>query len=292
MGQEWNYLKEKEMSKYLHSPEVYLAENIKPPLDKLRPGAEHESARTGLEPQFDYFSDTYSLETLKDDQTKLEERRAQFEKKTKQGEIGEYILMEGIYEFGWLKPDIEVIPTQEYDDVMKQVDFVLRFEGKEGAFSYLGVDVTTTKDIDKILKKRERLVEYLKGGSLGSLKYFEDQDADIKGEFEMPKIIIVLSPDQVSQMLQVMVNERIRRKLTPAERSRLTPEEKAEFVKDKKIAERIQSEVEAEVIAQLELMCEAIGGLMELTKVNAQKKKYLEFQQAYKKVLNELKEEG
>lgn len=293
MGQEWWVLKEQEMAKYQRNPILYFEKNIKAGWDKMRPGAKHESENPGLEPQFDYFADTFEIEeTLKVDQAKLEDRRKKFEKKTKRGEVGEYIFMEGIYELQWLKPDIEVMPTHEYDDVMKQTDFVLRFESENGDYVYLGVDVTTTKDADKIIEKRDKLAEYLEGGSLGSLKYFEDQDADIKGEFEMPKIVIGLSPDNVIQMQQIMVNERIRRKLKPADIARLLPQELAEFENDKRSAEKIQQEIEADVLKQLQIMITIINELIKTAKSAELKEKYTKFKRAYEKVLIELKEEG
>lgn len=290
MAYEWKLLKDQEMKKYLYSPWLYFENNIKKGWDDLRPGSNDKTPSHGREKQFDYFADTYKAAILEADQKKLEARRSTFEKKTRTGEVGEYILMEGVYELQWLKPDIEVIPTHEYDDVMKQVDLVLKFEGQEGESLYLGVDVTTTQDLEKIMDKRAKLIEFLQAGSLGSLKYFEDQDAEIKGEFEMPKIVIAFAPANVERMLEIMVNERIRRKLTPAERKGLLPAELAEFEKDRLASQRIQEEIELEVKEQLKFMIGIVEVLKAQSKNQELKNKYSKFQEAYKQVFAELNE--
>jgi hypothetical protein len=240
-----------------------------------------QSGWNKLRPKLKDFRGTYPAEEISADADELEKIKENFEFKGETAIVGEAVIMEAIYELEWLGRGIEVLPSSEYDDIKNGIDFVLRFENKDKAL-YLGIDVTTSTDSSIIKAKRERILNFLRKGNLGQLKYFEDQKYDIKGEIEMPKIAIVLDPNAALKMQDLLLKIK--------EHKELSDEEKAEL-------EKIRASEEKEVIDQLQENIQNIKELIKQTKykkdkaeAEIKKDKYVKFLNKYREIYEALKE--
>jgi len=227
-----------------------------------------------LRPQLKDFGDVYSRKEIETDGKQLNELKKKFEFKGETAIIGEVVIMEGVYEEQWLSKEVEVMPTSEYDDVKHGIDFVMRFEDEEEKkFMYLGVDVTTSLNPVVIENKRQDIFNFLSRGELGKLKYFEDPKAGIKGELRLPRIALVIDPEQTLRMEEIMVKKS--RERSPIE---------------KKILSEIKEKIEEQVIAQLENIIANIENKLLFAAHNPEKvKAYKEFLEKYQEILNKLK---
>ena len=237
-----------------------------------------------LRPQTKDFSDIYSQKEMLADKEEIEEIKKQFEAKGETAIVGEYVIMEGIYELQWLAEEVEVIPTNEFDDIKHGIDFVLRFEEAEDKYKYLGVDVTTSIDRTVIEDKRDRILKFLRKGELGKVKYFEDPAAEIKGSIELPRIAVVLSPKEAIKMQEIMLKIKEHEKITPTEEKEIN---------------KVKNDVEREVVSQIEKIIIHVEGLIRKEKQPSRYKKdeekinkYERFLQSYQDILSRIRKEA
>ncbi len=227
-----------------------------------------------LRPKMQDFSDIYPLSEIKADEKELKRLKDKFSVRSNTAILGEIVLMEGIYEEQWLSDDVEVIPASEYDDVKHGIDFVLRFENKnkKDHFVYLGVDATTSDDAIVINNKRDNIFKFLERGELGKLKYYEDPEADFKGELELPRIALVMDPEQTVEMEEIMLKK---------------SQERSSF--EKKRLKEIGMNIEKQVISQIESIIENISEKLKSPMIVKKKQAYENFLKKYQEVLAVLK---
>ncbi len=227
-----------------------------------------------LKPKLRNFSDVYPTKEIMADSDEIENLKDKFVSRGETAIVGEAVIMEGIYQSEWIAEGIEVLPTSEYDDIKNGIDFVLRLNDNEQSL-YLGVDVTTSTDYSVISAKRGSILDFLRKGELGHLKYFEDQATDIKGIIELPKIAIVLNPDAAVKMQDLMLKIKEHKELSQAEESELN---------------KVKESVESEVVDQLQKIIKNIEMLAKQSKYK--KDKYIDFQNKYQEILNRIKKEA
>jgi len=233
-----------------------------------------------LRPKTKDFSDIYAQQEMLADKEEIGEIKESFVLKGETAIVGEYVIMEGIYESQWLTEEVEVIPTNEFDDIKHGVDFVLRFEEQAGKYLYLGVDVTTSIDRAVIEDKRNKILNFLRQGELGKLKYFEDPVAEIKGSIELPRVAIVLRPKDAIKMQEIMLKIK--------EHNKITTEEEQELNK-------VRTDVEREVVSQLEKIIMYVEKLIHKEKHYKDEEKinkYEKFSQTYQDVLSRIRKEA
>jgi hypothetical protein len=138
------------------------------------------------------------------DEAEVQRLQDIFEAKGENAIVGEIVIMEMIYELQLLTEDVEVFPTSDFDDIKRGIDFVLRFSDDD-KFAYLGVDVKTRLSQAKIEEYRDRIINNLRHGQLGKLKYFEDDDSQIFGKYDLPMIVIQFNPDDSVAMQGIML---------------------------------------------------------------------------------------
>lgn len=280
--------------------------SLKKEWDDLRPIKHNEKDKPIPGTEYDHFKDVYDELELKRDQREVEELKKKFTEKAPIAVIGEYIIMHGIWDFQWISEEVEVIPTHEFDDIKRGTDFVMRFEDENNTSFYLGVDVTTAADQIVIRDKRKKINRYLNKGDLEHLKYFEDQDSivngeikPIKGELEVPKVIIIFDPKEAERILFILERMKKRSKLSVKERENLIPEEKAIIEEEKQELKGIQEKIENEFISQLEEISKRAKNKLE-QQIESDKvvgethlvKKYRNIFQSYEKVYDKLKKEA
>ncbi|MDD5340853.1 MAG: hypothetical protein PHC97_00225 [Patescibacteria group bacterium] len=227
-----------------------------------------------LKPKIKNFSDVYPAKEIAADSEEIEKLKEKFAARGETAIVGESVIMEGIYEAEWIAEGIEVLPTSEYDDIKNGIDFVLRLDEKDKPL-YLGVDVTTSTDYEVINAKRENILNFLRRGELGRLKYFEDQASDIKGRIELPKIAVVLSSEAALKMQDLMLKIKEHKELSLTEETEL---------------EKVRESVEKEVTDQLQKIIDNIDLLAKQSKFK--KEKYKDFQDRYQEILNRIKKEA
>lgn len=178
----------------------------------------------------------YSWQDIAADEAEIQRLQDLFENKGENAIVGEIVIMDMIYQLQLMTEDVEVFPTSDFDDIKRGIDFVLRF-GDGDKFAYLGVDVKTTNDQTKINEYRERVLKNLRRCDLGNLKYFEDEDSEIFGQYDLPMIVIPFNPEDALVMEDIMLKMKKSEKLTPDE------ENKVSIIKQK-ITEEITKQIE------------------------------------------------
>jgi len=281
---------------------------IKEPWDNLRPGDHDKQGKLIKGTSYSHFQDIYNEKELKADEATVRAKKGSkdYMEKTPLGEIGEYLIMEGISKFSWLTKGVKVVPSHEFDDHEMGTDLVLRFEDENGTNFYLGVDVTTSQSAAKIKEKRQNILRALRAGELTNLKYFEDTDSKLKGQANpikgkktMTGIAIVLNPKDAERMLYIILNRKKRENLSQREIDNLIPEEKKLIKEDEEELKFVQKAVENEFINQLEEN-------MRITKIildshidvdrklgnKESLKSYITAYSAYKKIFEKIKKEA
>ena len=281
---------------------------VKESWDNLRPGDRDKQGERIKGTSYSHFKDIYNEKELKDDGMKVAAKKNSevFEGKTPLGEIGEYLIMEGIYNLSWLAEGVEVIPTHEFDDYERGTDLVLRFEDENGTNFYLGVDVTTSQSPATIKDKRQNILNALRAGELTNLKYFEDADSKLRGETNpikgkklMPGVAIVLNPKDAERMLYIILSMKKRENLSQREIDNLIPEEKQLIKEDEIELKFVQEAVEREFIGQIEenmrITKIILDSHIEVEKKMGGKellKNYEKAYRAYKKIFEKIKKEA
>jgi hypothetical protein len=288
---------------------------VKDEWDNLRP-ADHKTIKQDDKVKiiaiegtaYTHFSDIYTPLELKRDGREVQKIKNSptFKERDPITVVGEYIIMEGIWHLQWISEDVEILPTHEFDDIKRGTDFVLRFEDEKETNFYLGVDVTTSSDNTVIKDKRGKILEFLAKGDLEHLQYFEDPDLKIegkvkgkKGQFELPKIVIVLNPKDAEEMLYILLKIKARQKLPLKYRQNIIPEEAGEIKKQQEEMEFVRSRVEEEFISQLKQNMEAakyhLDEQRERDKYVGETglvKKFEKAYQSYKKLYERIKKEA
>ncbi|MGB9681210.1 MAG: hypothetical protein ACPLXL_01555 [Minisyncoccia bacterium] len=234
-----------------------------------------------LKPKMKDFSDIYPVEEITADSNALEKIKEDFELKTEMGIVGEGVAMEGIYELEWVAPDIEVLPTSEYDDIKNGIDFVLRLYDKKAKPLYLGIDVTTSELAIK--EKRQNILNFLRRGQLAHLKYFADPACGIKGKIDLPKIAIVLNPERTLTAQNLLLKRK--------ERQELSEKEKIELNKYKEEVEKEITNQLQENIQNIKELIKKTKYIRDKTKAKIKKDEYSDFLNKYQTFLEKIKEE-
>jgi hypothetical protein len=156
------------------------------------------------QPKPEEFTDVYSRDEISQDLQTLKKRRQTFSgTKSEIGNIGQFVVAEGIFNNGWMPAVDRVIPASRYDDVFRGTDFVFRFLGEGEENYYLAVDVKTIGSREVILSEVRQIKESLKKGQSVNLKYFDD--GYVKGKISAPKIVLGFNPGYASVVQKILL---------------------------------------------------------------------------------------
>jgi hypothetical protein len=107
----------------------------------------------------------------------------------------------------WLK-EFKAIMTSDYDDLHVGADAVLKH--KTGQYLSASFDFTVTNQEKLIEQKLAKVWEYnVEGGSVPTIKYFQDPDTGVKGRILAPKFIIGASKKDVEDLAQSYLDDKI-----------------------------------------------------------------------------------
>lgn len=101
----------------------------------------------------------------------------------------------------WLGNRATAMPASKFDDYKHGVDMVIHFPEEESDHKYLGlgIDITTSKDENDIVKKLDRILKNnVLGDKKSEIKYFESEDE--KKTIGVPRVIIALQDDQIKSL--------------------------------------------------------------------------------------------
>ncbi len=175
---------------YERAQEVFL---VNPPLDP-------ESFR-GISGYKDAEIDE-DIRYVRDKEERFDKEDTPEQKEQKKfAKILEAMLNELIELYDWLGPDATTITTSDFDDMRNGIDMVAEFrDKKEKSASHLAlaVDVTFANEIGK---KIERIQREIERGELASVKYFESEFLEQKGELpNIPRVVIGGDVDTIKSL--------------------------------------------------------------------------------------------
>lgn len=156
------------------------------------------------------FSDLYGESVIEEDAKKVADLEKTFEKEDtpedkeakKLADSFEILISQLAELENWLGEDMFLKETSKFDDLFNGVDMVAELV-KEGRFSHLGlaIDVTFSSNPVTIGKKIKRITEEIKRGVLAKVKYFDSEEADIRGELRnIPRVIIGTDRETLNEL--------------------------------------------------------------------------------------------
>lgn len=156
------------------------------------------------------FSDLYGESVIEEDAKKVADLEKTFEKEDtledkeakKLADSFEILISQLAELENWLGEDMFLKETSKFDDLFNGVDMVAELV-KEGRFSHLGlaIDVTFSSNPATIGKKIKRITEEIKRGVLAKVKYFDSEEADIRGELRnIPRVIIGTDRETLNEL--------------------------------------------------------------------------------------------
>lgn len=142
----------------------------------------------------------------------LEEMKKEFGDKTPESIAAEFMVMEGIYEYGWTgggktegreePADVYVIPASESDDIKNGIDLVVAIREGDGEWMYLGIDVTTTQDMVELREKLERTIHPLQDKKSPHVDFYYSSDSPDKtiGRIDLPRVVIGIDKERIGEL--------------------------------------------------------------------------------------------
>lgn len=148
---------------------------------------------------------TYSLAEQKRDQAFLEnfEKSPDFVQERSEAAVGlEYVMMEGIHEYGWLGDAAHVTPTNKHDDYVNGLDLIVSVPHphKENEYLRFGIDTTTSPEQWVIDKKLRRTIGQLKDNKLSTVKYFISDESGERETISVPRFVVAVSAAEASNL--------------------------------------------------------------------------------------------
>lgn len=137
-------------------------------------------------------------EKLARDQKYLQEIGENFEPKTLAARRLEYCLMEGLGSYNWFGENVEVVPTNRFDDVKNGTDLVVCFNREKGSALKLAVDVTTSPSSQELRDKVLSVSDDLRQGYLPHVDYFYLSEEEEKGRVYLPRVVIGTEADKAN----------------------------------------------------------------------------------------------
>jgi len=146
------------------------------------------------------FSDLYGESVIEEDAKRVEDLEKTFEKEDtpekkeskKLADSFEVLISQLAELENWLGEDMFLKETSKFDDLINGVDMVAE-SIKEGRFSHLGlaIDVTFSRNPATIGAKIRRILGEIRSGVLAKVKYFDSEEADIRGELRnIPRVVV------------------------------------------------------------------------------------------------------
>lgn len=160
------------------------------------------------------FANGYTKEAIEKDELYVNTKRKEIEEQNSSKGRGELNRIENGFALSemlqamvvdrintnWLH-EFKAIMTSDYDDLHVGADAVLKH--KTGQYLSASFDFTVTNQEKLIEQKLAKVWEYnVKGGSVPTIKYFQDPDTGAKGKILAPKFIIGASRSDVEDLAQ------------------------------------------------------------------------------------------
>ncbi len=155
-------------------------------------------------PQYGSFVEQYDKQTILSDKKKVEsiKQSAQYQHERSSEPVSlEYSLAHAAQR-GLFGEKATATLTTEYDDVVHGIDMVVSFpENEQGERFALGLDVTTTSDVQVISHKLGRTADTLQQKKLSEVKYYADpQHAEVRGQLVVPRVVIGIESQEAQQI--------------------------------------------------------------------------------------------
>ena len=175
---------------YERAQEVF---RVTPPLDpnKFRDVPGYQNAE--IDEDLEYVRDKEQTFEREDTPEKREQKKF--------AKILEAMLNELIELYDWLGPNATIITTSDFDDIKNGVDMVAEFRDEEeqsASHLALAVDVTFASEIGK---KIDRIKREIERGEMASIRYFESEFLESKGELpNIPRVVIGIDTDTITNL--------------------------------------------------------------------------------------------
>lgn len=154
-------------------------------------------------PRPQQFGDVYPSEKIDRDLARVEAFKKTPEYREERGPeaiASEYVVNE-LFSRGQLGRDIRAIPAADPDDYFNHVDTVLAFDEEGGGAQYLGVDITTQRDVTVHTRKLYQTLDGLRDNALNTVEYHHDPlHPETKGAITVPRVVIDINQDRVKEL--------------------------------------------------------------------------------------------
>src|SRR3989338_1037407 len=122
--------------------------------------------------------------------------------KMKRATVLEAILHEHGELSEWFGGKVTMIKTSRFDDINRGVDSIAEFEGKDGySFLAMAIDATASQHVGG---KIAHIAAKIKGGHLASVKYFEAENLEMRGELSgIPHVIVAADQKTIDELTEL-----------------------------------------------------------------------------------------
>lgn len=107
-------------------------------------------------------------------------------------------------------PEVYAVPTSEYDDIKNGVDVVVAIKRKREEWMYLGIDVTTSQIDKEIEAKLNRTYRQTKRGQLAKVEYYysPNSEEEPRGKIELPRVVVGLEKSALAGLAKDFLNNK------------------------------------------------------------------------------------
>ncbi len=153
----------------------------------------------------------YGEANLAADMAYVEKRKKQFEadENKKLADIFEALFIDAGELNNWIGDKTVITKTAEYDDIAHGIDAIVEFEETENTYAHLATAIDVTFSGMSVREKLASLLENIKNGKLGTIKYFRsDRDRFIGEKRQVPQAIIGIERETVLELAGLWVNHK------------------------------------------------------------------------------------
>ncbi|MBU0661199.1 hypothetical protein KKG22_03395 [Patescibacteria group bacterium] len=147
------------------------------------------------------FDDLISPDEINDDKSRLEQFGFQDKNKVYATAFETYIF-DMINNQDWLGPEVQALPSSEFDDQKNGVDILLEINTPL-AEEPLHICIDLTFGQTTLEKKIKRILKSLKDGNLGNVKYFHSPQTETR-EINKEHILHVVAGTQKTQLFELL----------------------------------------------------------------------------------------
>lgn len=151
----------------------------------------------------DAFDDLYPKSEIIADKNWVQKEKLKDNQKdfTRRAEIAEHITKTFADGSEWFGENSFVTKTNEFDDRTHHADGVVTwFDEKQNDMAQLAFDVTISSNSEVLQQKEDYVREDVHKGRLTTIDYFDSQNADKYSLKQVPRVVIMLTPENIIAM--------------------------------------------------------------------------------------------